>query len=389
MARIGQNTKPRSTRWLYLVVAILVGTLTACSTPIPGTPSAAPGPPSAVPGPLRPRDIPIDNVDPCTLLTPEQRAELRLDRPPQPARQPSLLYPGEVSSCSTRGTESPNSIYVQVVTTAGIEFFTSGQTASEVRLIEMAGFPAAVAKPLNLDDSCKVLVDVAPGQMLDVQARALLQDPPIPQDQVCSDAEQAANMAMDTLLNPPAPSEPPAGTTPHTADQPAPSNTPTAADVGAPFDPCRTLTWADFPEKVRRNPDDPGSQPKLMEVKPDSGFATGCRFDNSLAEIEICPGCDTPPKPGTWQFFMTHVVWGDGPGAQLRNPPAPGTKQITVGGRPGRVIQDRTDNGDPQCLIKVVLERGAATVSVVDGRFGTDTCATARQLATAIVERSA
>jgi hypothetical protein len=123
-----------------------------------------------------------------------------------------------------------------------------------------------------------------------------------------------------------------------------------------------------------------------MEVKPDSGFATGCRFDNSLAEI--CRGCDTPPKPGTWQFFMAHVVWGEGAFAQLRNPPAPGAKEVTIAGRPGRLAEDRSPNGDPQCVVKVVLDRGAAAVSVLDGRFGSDTCAIARQLATLIAERS-
>ncbi len=85
---------------------------------------------------------------------------------------------------------------------------------------------------------------------------------------------------------------------------------------------------------------------------------------------------------------MAYVVWGDGPWAQLRNPPAPDTKQITVGGRPSRLVQERSSEGHPQCLVKVVLDQGAAAVSVLDGRFDTDPCTTARQLATAIVERS-
>jgi hypothetical protein len=112
-----------------------------------------------------------------------------------------VLYPGELSSCSIRGNEPAISINISIVTTAGIEFFTTGQTASEVQAIEIAGFPAAVAAPMRTDDSCKVLVDTAPGQMMDVQARSAGANPPIPEAQLCDDAERAADLVMDTLLN--------------------------------------------------------------------------------------------------------------------------------------------------------------------------------------------
>jgi hypothetical protein len=178
-----------------------------------------------------------------------------------------------------------------------------------------------------------------------------------------------------------APSSPPA-----TADQPAPARTPTAAEVGAPFDPCATITWADFPEQVRHPKKKP---PKLMEVKPDSGFSTGCRFDNSLATIQTCstPPCDESKPRGSWEFFMSHVVWRDGPLNELRNPD-PDAQQITIGGRPGLLIKGQGPDGDPRCLVKFALERGAAGVSILDGRFGIDTCATVRELATVIAERS-
>jgi hypothetical protein len=106
-----------------------------------------------------------------------------------------------VSSCSIGGTEPSISISISTVTTAGIEFFTTGRTASEVRLTEITGFPAAVAAPVHTDDSCKVLLDTAPSQMLDVQARSAGEDPPIPEEQLCRDAQQAAELVMDTLLS--------------------------------------------------------------------------------------------------------------------------------------------------------------------------------------------
>jgi Protein of unknown function (DUF3558) len=181
-------------------MALLAGCSTGGQASPADPPPAESAAPTTVPLPPRPRDIPIDDVDPCTLLTREQRAELRLDRPPLSGREPSLLYPGEVSSCSIRGNEPAISIRISVVTTAGIEFWTSGQAAADIRSVEVAGFPAVVAKSQTLDDGCKVILDVAPGQLLDVQTRSA-GDPPIPEDQLCRDAERAAYLVMDTLLS--------------------------------------------------------------------------------------------------------------------------------------------------------------------------------------------
>jgi hypothetical protein len=103
--------------------------------------------------------------------------------------------------CFIRGNEPAISISVSVVTTAGIEFWTSGQPAAEVRPTEVAGFPALVASSLTLDDGCNVLVDVAPGQLVDVQSNSAGANPSIPQAQLCRDAERAAGLAMDTLLS--------------------------------------------------------------------------------------------------------------------------------------------------------------------------------------------
>jgi hypothetical protein len=187
------------------VLGVLIALLAGCS---PGgqaspadPPTTAPAAPTTLSLPPRPRDVPIDDVDPCTLLTREQRAELRLDRPPQPRTEPSLLYPGDVSWCSIGGTAPAISIRISAVTTAGIEFWTSGQAAADIAPIEVAEFPALVARSQTLDDGCKVLLDVAPGQLLDVQSRSAGADPPIPEDQLCREAERAANLVMDTLLS--------------------------------------------------------------------------------------------------------------------------------------------------------------------------------------------
>jgi hypothetical protein len=187
------------------LLGVLIVLLAGCSTGGQASPADPPATKQAAPTtlslPPRPRDVPIDGVDPCSLLTPAQRAELQLDRPPQPRREPSLLYPGEVSWCSIRGNGPAISISISTVTTAGIEFWTAGQAAAELRPVVIAEFPALVAKSEVVDDGCKVLLDVAPGQLLDVQLRSAGANPPIPEDQLCRDAEQAANLVMDTLLS--------------------------------------------------------------------------------------------------------------------------------------------------------------------------------------------
>jgi hypothetical protein len=187
------------------VLGVLIALLAGCS---PGgqafpadPPTTAAASPTTLSLPPRPRDIPIDDVDPCTLLTREQRAELRLDRPPQPRKEPSLLYPGDVPWCSIGGNEPAISVSISVVTTAGIEFWTSGQAAADLQPVEVVGFPALVARSQTFDDGCNVLVDVATGQLLDVQVRSAGADPPIAEDLLCRDAERAASLVMDTLLS--------------------------------------------------------------------------------------------------------------------------------------------------------------------------------------------
>ena len=70
-------------RQLLTACAALVAVLTGCASPIPGTPVPVADESAAVVNlPPRPRVVPVDGIDPCTLLTEADRAELRLDRDP-------------------------------------------------------------------------------------------------------------------------------------------------------------------------------------------------------------------------------------------------------------------------------------------------------------------
>ncbi len=181
-----------------VVLLLLAGCTTIGGQAAPADPTT-PAPATALPA--RPREVRIDGVDPCTLLTEAQRGELGLDGRPVFDKSPSLLYPGDVPMCVTRGFE-PRAVItsISLVTTAGIEFFSSETLAADVRAADVAGFPAVIARPTQYTEFCDVVVDVAPGQLVDVQSQDGGRNPPIPQEQLCQDAERTATAVMGTLL---------------------------------------------------------------------------------------------------------------------------------------------------------------------------------------------
>jgi hypothetical protein len=188
-----------------VLAALLCVLVAACA--VEGTsepaPSAESGSGGVVELPPRPREVRLDGVDPCSLLTEEQRAELGLDARPMFTEAPIGLYPGgDVPACDIGGFE-PRAVAtgISLVTSVGIDRFTSGELAAEIRPIFVAGFPAVVAVPTRYSDYCTVVVDVAPGQLVDVQFATGGRQPPIPQPQLCRDAEIVAGEVMKTLLN--------------------------------------------------------------------------------------------------------------------------------------------------------------------------------------------
>ncbi|GAA2555852.1 hypothetical protein GCM10010210_31740 [Pseudonocardia hydrocarbonoxydans] len=188
-----------------LVLLLALAVLAGCGQPVAGVPAPVTGPGPTVAAapelPPRPREVPLDGVDPCTLLTDEDRTELGLDQPPVPNVGTSALYGGEIQQCAVRGFE-PRAISVSVLlsVTGGIELYFRPGVRSEITPIEVAGFPAIVALPVTIRDFCTVVVDVAPGQVVDVQVASGGRQPPIPQEQLCVDAEVVAGIVMGNLL---------------------------------------------------------------------------------------------------------------------------------------------------------------------------------------------
>jgi hypothetical protein len=89
---------------------------------------------------------------------------------------------------------------IGTVTTVGIERWQEPDLAVDIRPTTVAAFPAIIAVPRRFSDYCSVEVDVAAGQLLDVQLGGGGPQAPIPQDELCAQAEHAATQVMVTLL---------------------------------------------------------------------------------------------------------------------------------------------------------------------------------------------
>ncbi|MDP1804964.1 MAG: DUF3558 domain-containing protein [Acidimicrobiales bacterium] len=182
---------------------LAVLTLAGCSgeppTPVVSPPAVATTEP-AIDLPPRPRDISLDGLDPCTLLTEPQRAEIGLTTPPMLTEALSGVFNGDIELC-TAGAFDPVAITVgvTVVTTRGVEVFTGDGVAATVTPIEVRDFPGVRLVPPRVG-YCTAVLDVAPGQLIDVQFRDAGNDQTIATPVLCDGAVRVAGLVMDTLL---------------------------------------------------------------------------------------------------------------------------------------------------------------------------------------------
>lgn len=183
---------------VVLVGVVLAGVLGGCAGSVDGGAEPFVG----LELPPRPREVPVQGVDPCALLTETQQAELELDSPM--LFSPSVgsaLFEGPDPLCTT-GAFDPRAFGVAIALPydgLGIGALTARPVRSELTPLDVQGFPAVLARP---DDPlfCQVVVDVAPGQAVSVQFRDG-GDRNIPQDELCDGAVEVADAAMATLLS--------------------------------------------------------------------------------------------------------------------------------------------------------------------------------------------
>jgi Protein of unknown function (DUF3558) len=196
---------------LLTALAVLVS-VSACTTSQAGAPratqSGTQAPPSTTSGeaslPPRPASLPLDGVDPCVLITEQQRAAFAIDQPPRPnagSSGPLKDAPG-CSYSTSAGSANDYGFLIIASTTIGLaEYMTMTKSNPGHRMTEVSGFPAVRYElPAGSgNDACFIDVDVADGQLLNVQFGQVASTKPLPMETLCDKAAEVAEAALITL----------------------------------------------------------------------------------------------------------------------------------------------------------------------------------------------
>ncbi|GAA4005548.1 hypothetical protein GCM10022247_28770 [Allokutzneria multivorans] len=129
-------------------------------------------------------------------------------------------------------------------------------------------------------------------------------------------------------------------------------------EAGAPFDPCSTLKWEDFPDAMRGT-----SAPKAQQVEPTFAYTLQCTFDNS-GKISFNPDGGNAPQGKT--LFMVDVLWGP----ELSPASVKNGTPVTIAGKAGSLRESTFGAAkEPYCSVVMPLSKGGAGIEVRNGRF--------------------
>ncbi|HET8641118.1 MAG TPA: DUF3558 domain-containing protein [Pseudonocardiaceae bacterium] len=198
---------------LLFSLAVLAGA-SACADPTTGTASPAPSEaerPSnsaGAPLPTRPESLPLDGVDPCSLLTDQQLAAFSIDRPPANGQSSSGPLKGapDCNFEASSGSANDWGFLIIASTSVGLPAYLEQIQGNPTRrVITVSGFPAIQDEQKSSvgpgNDTCFVDVDVADGQMLALQFGQVAADPDkvLPMETLCAKAVEVAEAALTTL----------------------------------------------------------------------------------------------------------------------------------------------------------------------------------------------
>lgn len=169
------------------------GSASAGPTSATGTGSATPQPSSSAKAPVtRPQKIDLTGVDSCSVLTDAQKQQFGLVG--NPGRLPSPTHPG-ATLCGIRAGDFSYGIGVTLITTEGIGMYDDALGSGEATPTQVAGFPAVVNKFTGSLPACFVGVDVADGQLVDLQVDGTK----VQLDELCSRAAKIADAIVRTI----------------------------------------------------------------------------------------------------------------------------------------------------------------------------------------------
>ncbi|HEY1571432.1 MAG TPA: DUF3558 domain-containing protein [Pseudonocardiaceae bacterium] len=146
--------------------------------------------------PPRPSSLRLDGLDPCTILTQSQRADLSLDSTPTPYTDVAF---DKARACTIRGSASGTVARLALVVDMGVDVWLSDEAQVRTTQVSVAGWPGLVVRTPGLDDACNVEVDTGQDQFLDIGFRDGGNTPPIPQNTLCLGAQRVAEAAVTSL----------------------------------------------------------------------------------------------------------------------------------------------------------------------------------------------
>jgi hypothetical protein len=155
------------------------------------------GPSSNIPAP--PRDLSLDGIDPCTLFTETQLADLQInDVRPNDGSSAGTIYEGMSECTLDKDAAEPFVSYdVVAVTNVDVSFWINERRNAEAKLVSIGGYPAAEFHIPGSKYDCAVALGVAKNQHLHVEMTPISGG--ITGDDICQGSKQAAEMALQTL----------------------------------------------------------------------------------------------------------------------------------------------------------------------------------------------
>jgi hypothetical protein len=195
---------------LLAVALVTAGFVAGCTTSEAGTATpgtnaeststneSQPSTPSSVEIPPPPRDLSLDGIDPCTMLTEAQQDELKInDVNPNVGDQ--SIYQGMKGCLFDADAAEPFITYELVaVTDIDVSFWINEERNADGKLISIGDYPAAEFHIKGgADVDCAVAVGVAKNQHLHVEIVPYGVE--LTGEQLCEGSRQLAEMALQTL----------------------------------------------------------------------------------------------------------------------------------------------------------------------------------------------
>jgi Protein of unknown function (DUF3558) len=180
-----------------VAIAVLFPLASCTASSGPASPTVAPSAsasPDSTPAPS------LTALDPCAVLTDQQRRQLEVYSPPQALSAPASATDSKRScSYSQPGLEPAENYVVTLASQASMESYLHDSGLAATDKFSTSDKPGVLARKTGQEVSCNALVEVASQQVLDVQFASLAGHSG-DTDTLCAKAKEGANLAVQTIL---------------------------------------------------------------------------------------------------------------------------------------------------------------------------------------------